>query len=145
MAPGFSLPLLERAGSMVSLSESHGKVRYIDFWASWCAPCRVSIPQIIALQHELGKVNFKVIGINVDEQVGDALDFLRRHPTNYINLSDSEGRTAGAYALRGMPMSFVIDQEGRVTLAHMGFKRGDMMAIRNHIIEQIVALREESP
>ena len=136
VAPGFALPVLG-GESTRSLSESHGKVRYIDFWASWCPPCRVSVPAIVALQEELGGDRFDVIAINVDERTDDALRFLERHPTNYDSLSDPRGETAEAYSLLGMPTSFVLDPEGRVTLVHVGFKRGDMKAIRAHIVELI--------
>ena len=134
LAPGFVLPVLGN-GSTRSLSESHGKVRYLDFWASWCPPCLVSVPAIVALQEELGGDRFEVIAINVDERTGDALKFLERHPTNYDSLSDPRGETAEAYALLGMPTSFVLDPEGLVTLVHVGFRRGDMKAIRAHIVE----------
>ena len=133
-APDFVLPVLG-SESTRSLSESHGKVRYIDFWASWCPPCLVSVPAIVALQKELGGNRFEVIAINVDERIGDALKFLERHPTNYDSLSDPQGETAEAYALLGMPTSFVLDPEGRVTLVHVGFRRGDMKALRAHIVE----------
>ena len=133
-APDFTLPVLG-SDSTRSLADSHGKVRYIDFWASWCVPCRVSVPQIITLQEELAGPGFEVIAVNVDERLEDALDFLERYDMNYVNLSDPEGRVAEAYALKGMPMSFVVDPEGRVTLAHAGFRRGDMEDIRAHILE----------
>ena len=144
MAPDFTLPVL-RDESTQSLSASHGKVRYIDFWASWCAPCRVSIPRIIALQEELGGDDFEVIAINVDERVEDALDFLGLYPFNYVNLSDPEGRVAETYDLKAMPMSFVVDPGGRVTLAHAGFKRGDMDVIRSHILDLLGRLAAEAP
>ena len=133
-APDFELPVLG-GETTKSLSASHGKVRYVDFWASWCPPCRVSIPEIVALQRELGGSGFEVIGINVDERIDDALKFLEHHPMNYDVLSDPRGATAAAYALPGMPTSFVIDPEGRVTLVHVGFRRGDMEGIRAHIVE----------
>ena len=145
-APDFTLPVLaEDPARSLSLSETDGKVRYIDFWASWCAPCRVSIPQIIALQEELGGPRFEVIAINVDERVGDALDFLVRYPMNYVNLSDPQGDTAAAYALAGMPMSYVVDAEGRVTMAHVGFNRGDMETIRSHILALLGTQPAEDP
>jgi len=134
MAPDFVLPVLG-GETTKSLSASHGKVRYVDFWASWCPPCRVSIPEIVALQKELGGGDFEVIAINVDERMEDALRFLERYPVNYDVLSDPQGTTASAWALPGMPTSFVIDPEGRVTLVHVGFRRGDMEGIRAHIVE----------
>ena len=141
-APDFSLPVLG-GESTRSLSDSHGKVRYLDFWASWCPPCRVSIPEIIALQEELGGSRFEVIGINVDERLADAERFMSRYPVNYVNLSDPKGETAEAYALLGMPTSFVIDSEGRVALVHVGFKPGDMKAIRAHILQLLGGRRAD--
>ena len=134
MAPEFRLPSLA-SGSTTALSASHGKVRYIDFWASWCPPCRVSVPEIAALHEELGGNRFEVIAINVDERVADAVAFLKRYPLDYEVLSDPQGTAARAWSLPGMPTSFVIDPEGRVTLVHVGFKRGDMKAIRAHILD----------
>ena len=144
VAPDFTLPVLGTE-SQRALSDSNGKVRYIDFWASWCPPCRVSIPEIVALQEELGGDRFEVIGVNVDERLEDALDFVEQYPMNYVNLSDPQGRTAETYALLGMPMSFVIDAEGRVTLVHVGFRRGDMEPIRAHIVELLDRLPAQSP
>ena len=133
-APDFMLPVLGD-DTIVSLSESQGTVRYVDFWASWCIPCRIAVPQLVALQEELGGDAFQVIGINTDERVEDALDYAERYAMNYVNLSDPDGDAARAYDLQAMPMSYVIDREGRVTLAHAGFRRGDMEAIRAHILE----------
>ena len=144
LAPDFTLPVLGDE-SVMSLSDSHGKVRYIDFWASWCAPCRVSIPRIIALQEELGGETFEVIAVNLDVRVDDALDFVERYAMNYVNLSDPDGNIAEAYDLQAMPMSYVIDPEGRVTLAHAGFRRGDLEAIRAHILEQLNRLSADDP
>ena len=93
------------------------------------------MPAIVSLQRELGGSRFEVIAINVDERIDDALAFMERYPMNYDVLSDPRGTTAGAYALPGMPTSFVVDPEGRVTLVHVGFRPGDMQAIRAHIVE----------
>ena len=134
MAPDFVLPVLG-GETTKSLSDGHGKVRYIDFWASWCPPCRVSVPDIVALQEALGGSRFEVIAINVDERLDDAMRFLERYPMSYDVLSDPRGATAEAYALPGMPTSFVLDPEGRVTLVHVGFRPGDMKAIRAHIVD----------
>lgn len=134
IAPEFSLPTLG-GGPARSLAESHGKVRYLDFWASWCAPCRVSIPAMVDLQAELGGEDFEILAINVDKRPEDALRFLERYPINYVNLSDPQGAVAAAYALPGMPTSFVVDRDGHITLMHAGFRRGDMEAIRAHILE----------
>ena len=133
-APEFSLPTLG-GGPTRSLADSHGKVRYLDFWASWCAPCRVSIPAMVDLQAELGGEDFEILAVNVDKRPEDALRFLERYPVNYANLSDPVGAVAATYALPGMPTSFVVDRDGRITLMHAGFRRGDMEAIRAHILK----------
>ena len=134
LAPDFTLPTLDGQESK-SLSASHGKVRYLDFWASWCIACRVSIPEMIVMQQELGEERLAVIAISVDEWIDDATRFLSRYSVNYDNLSDPYGKIAEAYGLLAMPTSFVIDPEGRITLVHQGFKPGDMSAIRAHINE----------
>ena len=144
MAPDFSLPMLSDNAAL-SLSDTHGKIRYIDFWASWCAPCRVAIPQIVALQEELGGQAFEVIGINIDEHVEDALDFAEHYTMNYVNLSDPEGEVAERYDLLAVPMSYVVDAEGRVTLVHAGFRRGDMESIRAHILELLERQQADLP
>ncbi len=137
VAPAFSLPTLDQSGEM-SLASTNGKVRYLDFWASWCAPCRVSLPQIVDLQADLGGENFEVIAINVDEDRNDAIRFLKRYSVNYTILSDTTGETAAQYKLPGMPTSFVLDTSGEITLRHTGFKKGDMDMIRGHI-EALIA------
>ena len=144
LAPDFTLPILG-GEERKSLSASHGMVRYLDFWASWCIACRVSIPEMIVLQQELGGKHFKVIAISVDEWIDDATSFLNRYSVNYDNLSDPQGEIAEAYGLQAMPASFVIDPEGRVTLVHLGFKPGDMKAIRAHIVELLSMQPVEPP
>ena len=142
LAPDFTLPILGGEGTK-SLSEGYGKVRYLDFWASWCLACRVSIPEMIVLQQELGEKEFEVIAISVDEWIDDANRFLSRYSINYDNLSDPQGKIAEAYGLLAMPTSFVIDPEGRITLVHQGFKAGDMMTIRAHIVELLARQQAE--
>lgn len=133
-APDFLLPTLDGRATG-SLSASHGKVRYVDFWASWCPPCLASIPETVALQEDLGGDRFTVIAINLDERIENAARFVDRFSVNYECLSDPQGGTAEAWDLPAMPSSFVVDPEGRVTLVHAGFRPGDMKAIRAHIVE----------
>ena len=129
-APLFTLPNLDKSSTY---SLAAGKVIYLDFWASWCAPCRVSFPEVIALQNDLGSDRFEVIAVTVDENPAAAIRFLRRYDVPYQILSDPDGVVAGQYALPCMPTSFVIDQEGSVSLRHSGFKPGDMTSIRRRI------------
>ena len=131
-APNFSAPALD-SGVQHQLTDYRGKVIYLDFWASWCAPCRVSFPEIIQLQAELSNKPFEVIAINVDENPEDAQRFLRRFEVPYLILRDEHGEWASRYKLPGMPTAFVIDQRGVIQMQHSGFKRGDMKKIRAKI------------
>ena len=132
-APEFTLPVIGAPASEISLTSLRGKVVYLDFWASWCAPCRVSFPEIIELKEDLGEQDFEVVAISVDERIEDAGRFLRRYKTPYPVLHDPEGKFASSYKLPGMPTSFVIDRNGVIRLVHSGFKPGDMATIRQEI------------
>lgn len=88
---------------------------------------------MVVLQEELGSDQFEVIAINLDEDQEKGTRFLKRFPVNYTVLTDPEGLVAKTYQLPGMPSSFVIDRAGIISLAHTGFRRGDMTIIRKHI------------
>jgi thiol-disulfide isomerase/thioredoxin len=122
-------------GEVVSLSSLRGKVVYLDFWASWCGPCRISFPQLEQLRAELGSRGFEVYAINVDEVAADALKFLAEVPVSYPVVRDGEGATPRSYGVRGMPTGYLIDREGVVRRIHQGFRRSDGAALRTEIIE----------
>jgi thiol-disulfide isomerase/thioredoxin len=134
IAPGFSLPVFDLAEVRES-SDYQGKVIYLDFWASWCGPCQISVPQLIQLQADLNSDEFEVVAINVDEEPHRARRFLARYNVNYTVLADPEGQVAAAYELTGMPSAFIINQQGKIINIHIGFKKGDMKIIRNYINE----------
>ncbi len=131
-APQFSLPQLNN-GHIVELTDYRGKVIYLDFWASWCPPCRVSIPEIESMQKTLSNEDFEVLAINLDKDKHAARQFLKRFPVSYTVLSDINGKVAKDYALPGMPTSYVVSKNGEVTMVHKGFKSGDMAKISAHI------------
>lgn len=130
--PGFELPELER-GAPVSLEDFHGKVVYLDFWASWCGPCRESLPLYEAMYREIGSDQFTILAINLDEETRDAMEFISRHPVSYPVLTDPSGATAAAWGLKVMPTSFLVDPSGRVVKAYPGFKTSHMGEIRHDI------------
>lgn len=136
-APVFKLPRLDTE-TVFSSESLAGRVTYLDFWASWCGPCRVSFPEIIKLKADLGDKPFEVVAISVDEDPEDAMRFLKRYETSYPILIDSAGKTAGAYELPGMPTSFIIDGSGVIRERHEGFKPGDMKAIREKIEQLLI-------
>ncbi len=143
-APGFVLPFLNEPEAVFNLKASTGKVRYLDFWASWCAPCRLSLPAIDLLKKELGDENFEVIAINLDERPEDAKRFLRRYLPSYKILMDPSGKTAAQYEIPGMPTSFIIDHLGQIKFRHTGFKENDIDVIRRQVTSLLEASQHEN-
>jgi cytochrome c biogenesis protein CcmG/thiol:disulfide interchange protein DsbE len=135
-APPLALPLLS-AGSpgVLTLASLQGKVVYLDFWASWCGPCRVSFPQLEQLRQELGPRGFEVLAVNVDEVEADALRFLGEVPVTYPVVRDGTGETPRSYGIPGMPTGFLIDRSGVVRLVHQGYRKRDGAALRASIID----------
>lgn len=131
-APQFTLPQLTKKGQL-SLSQYRGKVVYVDFWASWCGPCRKSLPLLNEMRNELKGQPFEVLAINLDEEIKDARGFLKQFPVSYPTLHDSEGTIAESYELKGMPTSYLIDQKGNIHAVHTGFKPSDMSKIRQEV------------
>jgi thiol-disulfide isomerase/thioredoxin len=135
-APAFSLPQLQTRNS-VALQEQRGRVVLLDFWASWCAPCRESLPQYAKLREEFARDDFEVIAVSLDENIDDALDFLKQYPLDYLVLHDPEGTVASAYALKGMPSSYLIDRNGVLRSQHVGFQMKDLAPLRAKIAELV--------
>jgi len=133
--PPIDLPLLPAGPENIQLADLHGKVVYVDFWASWCGPCRVSFPLLEKIRTELGPRGFEVLAVNVDEFVEDALKFLMQHPVSYSIAYDPQGATPQAYGIRGMPTGFLIDREGVVRKVHQGFRKSDAEKLRTEIVE----------
>ena len=135
LAPAFSLPAIANAEGVISLASYKGAVTYLDFWASWCGPCRLSLPALDEIYQEPAPMGLKVTAISVDVVEEDAWDFLARYPVTYPVAIDTEGSVAKAYAVNGMPSGYLIDREGRVRTVHVGFKRGDEDALRAEILQ----------
>ncbi|MCB1846629.1 MAG: TlpA family protein disulfide reductase, partial [Halieaceae bacterium] len=131
-----SLPLLAASSpGTESLAALRGKVVYLDFWASWCGPCRVSFPQLEQLRQELGPRGFEVLAVNVDEVEPDALRFLAQLPVSYPVVRDGSGATPAAYGILGMPTGYLIDRDGVVRLVHQGYRKSDGEVLRASILE----------
>ena len=136
MAPNFKLKNLE-TGKYESLKKYRGKVVYLDFWASWCGPCRQSLPLLNELRSELKRKGFEVLAVNLDEDTEDAKTFLKQFPVVYPVLLDPKGKVPQKYELPGMPTSFLLDKQGRVQKIHVGFKPKDMKGIRSEVISYL--------
>ncbi len=135
-APNFKLKNLV-TGKSESLKMYRGKVVYLDFWASWCGPCRQSLPLLNELRSELKRKGFEVLAVNLDEDTKDAQNFLDEFPVSYPVLLDPKGKVPPKYDLPGMPTSFLIDKQGRIQKIHVGFKPKDMKGIRSEVISYL--------
>ncbi len=117
-APDFAL---DGRDAPVKLSALRGKYVYVDFWASWCAPCKRSFPWMGTLQQRFGAAGLQVVAINVDTKRSDADTFLAATPAAFVVAYDPAGATAKKYAIKGMPSSVLIDPTGKIIAAHTGF------------------------
>jgi cytochrome c biogenesis protein CcmG/thiol:disulfide interchange protein DsbE len=118
LAPSFTLPA--RKGS-VALDSLRGRVVLLDFWASWCGPCRESFPWMADLQRRLDAKGLTVVAVNLDKSRGLADEFLARHPAAFAVAFDPEGRTADAFGVRAMPTSLLLGRDGVIVATHAGF------------------------
>lgn len=128
-APPVRLPLLSGAGEL-SLEALRGKVVYLDFWASWCGPCRISFPALNQLRQELGADGFEVLAVNLDEVEADAGKFLAEVPAEFPVVRDAGGVTPKAFGVLGMPTGYLIDRQGIVRAIHQGFRKSDGEQLR---------------
>jgi len=123
-APGWELQGAD--GKMIHSSDFKGKVVILDFWATWCPPCKAEIPSFIALQNEYGKKGLAVVGISVDEGGAAVVkQFVRQSGMNYpVVLADD--KTIRAFGgIEAIPTTFIIDREGRIVTKHLGFTEKD--------------------
>jgi cytochrome c biogenesis protein CcmG, thiol:disulfide interchange protein DsbE len=122
-----ALELTDLTGSPVSsMAQLQGKVVLVDFWASWCAPCRKSFPWLNSMQQQHGKAGLIVLAVNEDENHSDAERFLQQVPAQFSVLYDQAGQLAERYQLPGMPSSFLLDKKGNIRYRHIGFKQADI-------------------
>lgn len=113
--------ILSKNGQL-DLKSLRGQVLYVDFWASWCAPCKKSFPWLNSMQEKYGTKGFKVIGVNVDRDSRLAEKFLEKIPANFDMVFDPQGKLASQYKLVGMPSSYLIDKNGKIQHNHIGFR-----------------------
>lgn len=122
-APAFSLKNL--SGEKVSLSDYKGQVVMINFWASWCGPCREEMPLLNDIYDDYKKAGFVLLGITLDEDISEAQAFLGKTPVTFPILSDASGKVADAYKNQAMPSSYFIDRKGNLAHLHQGYRPGE--------------------
>lgn len=125
-APAFDLP-------GARLSDFRGKVVYLDFWASWCGPCKRSFPWMNQLQQRFGGEGLQVVAINVDEKRENAAAFLSKVPAQFTVAYDPAGAIAKAYGIKGMPSSALIGRDGQLLWLHTGFNDADRGKLEERI------------
>lgn len=129
-APAFELPGND---GPVKSAAYRGKTVYLDFWASWCVPCRRSFPWMNELQEKYGKQGLQVIAVNVDKKNEDAQRFLARVPARFLIAYDPAGDTPRRYGIKSMPSSALITPEGKIVFMHAGFDDEDRAPLEARI------------
>ena len=110
------------AGAEFELEDYAGKVVVVDFWASWCVPCRRSFPWLNEMQAKYADDGLVVIGVNVDTDAEASRAFLEEFPVEFRIVEDPDGELATAYDVIAMPSSFIIGRQGEIAATHLGFK-----------------------
>jgi len=118
----------------VTARSLRGKVALIDFWASWCGPCKVALPEYDKLYKKYKKRGFTIIGINVDDEKELVTQFLKEHPVSFPVAYDSKKKLVDQVGLATMPTSYLIDSKGKVQYIHRGFHRGDQEELEKKIV-----------
>ncbi len=130
VAPAFDLQGLS---GPVSLAKYQGKLVYVDFWASWCGPCRQSFPWMNEMQAKYGPQGLQVVAINLDAKNTDAREFLSANPAQFTVAFDAAGAVPRSYGLKGMPSSYLIGKDGKLLVEHMGFNAADRAVLEEAI------------
>jgi len=113
------------AGSPLKLSSLRGKVVLVDFWASWCEPCKKELPLLDKLAPRLHARGIEIVAVNIDDDKSKAADFIRSHNLHLTVVADASKKIVGAYEPPKMPSSFIVDKSGVVRAVHGGFEPGD--------------------
>jgi len=136
-APAFTLAA--RGGKDVSLAQYKGQVVMINFWASWCGPCRQEMPLLDSIYRKYGKLGFTLLGVNVEPDSKAADDWLKQTPVSFPILYDRDSKVSKLYNVAGMPSTVIIDRSGKLRTLHRGYKPGD----ENEYLDSIRALIRE--
>lgn len=132
-APDFTLK--SATGDNIRLSEQRGKVVMLNFWASWCGPCRQEMPLLDGIYKKHAKMGFVLLGINVEEDNTDAKKMLQNLGVTFPILFDTGNKLSVLYNLEAMPTSIMIDKKGKIRYVDRGYNAGDENKYRDQIVE----------
>lgn len=121
-APDFTLK--SRSGENVKLSELRGDVVMINFWASWCAPCRQEMPLLEDMHKKYSDLGFVLLGVNVEEDSSKAAELLREVPVSFPVLYDNTNKVTKLYKVVAMPSTVMVDRDGNMRYLHRGYLPG---------------------
>jgi peroxiredoxin len=122
-APDFTLN--GQSGKPVALTQFKGQVVMLNFWASWCGPCRQEMPLLDSIYKKYSKLGFTMIGVNVEPDSKAANDWLKQTPVTFPILYDTDSKVSKLYGVSGMPSTVIVDRKGTVRMIHRGYKPGD--------------------
>ncbi len=122
MAPDFALK--SSTGENLRLSEYRGNVVMINFWATWCGPCRQEMPLLDELYARYARVGFSLLGVNIDDDSRRAMQMIKELGVTFPVLFDSRKEVSRLYAVEAMPVTILVDREGNVRHVHHGYKPG---------------------
>ena len=137
-ASDFDLPTLD--GKRLTLGSLGGQVVLLDFWASWCAPCKQELPELEKLQRLYAGKGVVIVAISIDEERANAAAMAKRLGLTLAVALDPEGKVAARYEPSTMPTSFVVDRRGVVRFVHAGYRPGDLSKIKAEL-DQLLATK----
>lgn len=136
-APDFALK--SATGENLRLSEYRGSVVMINFWATWCGPCRQEMPLLDELYSRYQRVGFNLLGVNIDDDSSRAMDMARELGVSFPVLFDARKEVSRLYDVEAMPVTVLVDREGTVRYVHHGYKPG----YEDKYLDQIRSLLRE--
>jgi thiol-disulfide isomerase/thioredoxin len=138
-AADFTLPIHKGGGKAVTLSKLRGQVVMVNFWATWCAPCRQEFPLLDQMYKKYQPMGFQLLAVNVEDDKADPDTFLKQVPVSFPVLRDLKNEVSRRYNVQAMPTTVLVDRKGQLRWLHRGYKPGD----ENGYLDQMRALLRE--